>query len=93
VAFLPRASLYESINFTKPQHTNGTIWLADDPSSDNTFYAYHAGGVHMVSMQSVVDHLSNMKQKLQSGMAVDSKTSNQGSSWVNCLVNTSPFEQ
>ncbi|CAO3591650.1 unnamed protein product [Absidia cylindrospora] len=93
VAFLPRASLYESINFAKPQNINSPIWLAEDPSSNSTFYAYHAGGVHSVSMQNVVDHLSSLKQKLQSGQPVTSNKQNEANSQVKGLVNTSPFEQ
>ncbi|ORZ20684.1 hypothetical protein BCR42DRAFT_409282 [Absidia repens] len=93
VAFLPRASLYESINFAKPQNVNSPIWLTENPASNSTFYAYHAGGVHSVSMQNVVDHLSHMKQKLQSGQTVASNNKNEANSQVKGLVNTSPFEQ
>ncbi|KAI9338861.1 hypothetical protein BD770DRAFT_331269 [Pilaira anomala] len=98
--FLPRASLYETIQLN-PGHLPPfqRVTLLNDPLYNDTYYAYHAGGVHAVSTNKWIQKLVQLGKQVEGG-----KTSNEVgrgiSDWLNqkttsevrLLVNTSPFQ-
>ncbi|KAI8078740.1 uncharacterized protein BX664DRAFT_389129 [Halteromyces radiatus] len=95
VAFLPRATLHETIQFKTPQLNNAPIWLVNDSIYNDTYYAYHAAGVHAISTKEWMDQLLELKKKVQSQDGDEVLTSyiqKENTSQVRCLVNTAPFE-
>lgn len=98
--FLPRASLYETIKLN-PGHLPPfqRVTLLNDPLYNDTYYAYHAGGVHAISTNKWIQNLVKLGKQVEGG-----KTANEAgrgiSDWLNqkttsevrLLVNTSPFQ-
>lgn len=98
--FLPRATLYESINL----HSSSLppfqrVTLLSDPLYSDIYYSYHAGGVHAINMHSWVYKLGKLitkhEQKKQNGDAdrgLKDWLNEKKTSETRLLVNTSPFQ-
>ncbi|CAO3642831.1 unnamed protein product [Mucor hiemalis] len=96
--FLPRATLYESINL----HSSHLppfqrVTLLNDPLYPDTYYAYHAGGVHAIDMHSWVYKLGKLISNHEKSQNADAERGLKD--WLNekktsdfrLLVDTSPF--
>ncbi|KAI9480466.1 MAG: nuclear pore component-domain-containing protein [Benjaminiella poitrasii] len=98
--FLPKASLYETIDLKSQQDPKfQTITLVSDPLYEDIYFAYHAGGVHAVSMAKWVKTLCDISIKYESGQDMEAKRKldswlkEKKSSEVRQLVNSSPFKE
>lgn len=99
--YLPRASLYETINL-KAQHLPiyQRVSLVADPLYNDTYYAYHAGGVHAIAMTKWVEQLgqliTNYEEKKSSGedaeKSLTSWLNEKKTSDVRLLINSSPYQ-
>lgn len=97
--FLPRATLYESINLHS-SHLPAfqRVTLLSDPLYPDIYYAYHAGGVHAIDMYSWVYNLGKLITKHEQNQNSDAERGLKD--WMNekktsefrLLVNTSPFK-
>ncbi|KAG2207189.1 hypothetical protein INT47_012242 [Mucor saturninus] len=95
--FLPRASLYEVLKL-KSENTPPfqRVTLVNDPLYKDTYYAYHAGGVHVISMNKWVQQLADLSNSFEEGKSTEGGINN----WLNQkitsdvrqLVNSSPLQ-
>lgn len=95
--FLPRASLYETINLNSghlPPFQR--VSLTHDPLYSDTYYAYHAGGVHVISTNQWIKQLVKLNQSIENGVQAEQSISDwlnqKQTSKVRLLVNSSPFK-
>ncbi|CAO3641666.1 unnamed protein product [Cunninghamella blakesleeana] len=92
IDFLPKASLHESIHFSKAQQLiNKPIWLISDPIYNDTYYVYHSAGVHTISTKPWVDNLIQLKSNIQAGSNANLKQKETASK-IRCIVNTAPIQ-
>ncbi|KAF1800095.1 hypothetical protein FB192DRAFT_1390036 [Mucor lusitanicus] len=96
---LPKASLYEVINLkTQELPAYQTVTLMSDPLYEDTYFIYHATGVHAVAMSTWIQPLRNAILKYESGnnpeskRELDSLLKDKSRSEVRSLVNASPFK-
>jgi len=99
VACLPKASLYEVVNLkTQELPKYQTVTLMSDPLYEDTYFVYHATGVHAVAMSTWIQPLRNAILKYESGnnpeskRELDSLLKDKSKSEVRSLVNASPFK-
>ncbi|GAA5817570.1 hypothetical protein MFLAVUS_011118 [Mucor flavus] len=95
--FLPRASLYETINLNSghlPPFQR--VSLTHDPLYSDTYYAYHAGGVHAISTNQWIKQLVKLNRSIENGVQAEQSISDwlnqKQTSKVRLLVNSSPFK-
>ncbi|KAI8647071.1 hypothetical protein BD408DRAFT_479486 [Parasitella parasitica] len=98
-ACLPKASLYEVINLKSQELPRyQTVTFVSDPLYKDTFFIYHAAGVHAVAMGTWIQPLRDAILKYESGNNSESKRVLDGllkeksKSEVRSLVNASPFK-
>lgn len=98
-ACLPKASLYEVINVKNQELPKyQTVTFVADPLYEDTYFVYHAAGVHAVSMSTWVQPLRSAILKYESGSnpesqrALDTLLKEKSKSEVRLLVNASPFK-
>ncbi|GAN03513.1 conserved hypothetical protein [Mucor ambiguus] len=98
-ACLPKASLYEVINLkTQELPKYQTVTLMSDPLYEDTYFVYHATGVHAVAMSTWIQPLRNAILKYEAGnnpeskRELDSLLKDKSRSEVRSLVNASPFK-
>ncbi|GAA5795488.1 hypothetical protein HPULCUR_000846 [Helicostylum pulchrum] len=91
------ASLYETINLNSghlPPFQR--VSLIHDPLYSDTYYAYHAGGVHVVSTNQWIQQLVKLNTSVESSTQVEKGISDwlnqKKTSKVRLLVNSSPFK-
>lgn len=95
--FLPRASLYEVLTL-RSEHSPAfqRVTLVNDPLYKDTYYAYHAGGVNVISMNKWVQQLVDLSNSFEEGNSTEGGINN----WLNQkitsdvrqLVNSSPLQ-
>ncbi|KAI8384616.1 uncharacterized protein BYT42DRAFT_563086 [Radiomyces spectabilis] len=99
-AMLPKMTLHEFLKLSPlADGKQQNISLMNDPLYNDTFYAYHATGVHAVYMKSWIDDLAELDAKLCSGENTE-ETLQKLSQWrhsdhgseVCKLVDSAPFE-
>ncbi|ORX57000.1 hypothetical protein DM01DRAFT_1239881 [Hesseltinella vesiculosa] len=92
VEFLPKASLYETLQFnaaSQTQLTHCPMSLVADPRYDDKFYVFHAAGVHAITLTPWLEYLTNIKSQLAQG--ITPKHQGEINANVLSLVNTAPL--
>ncbi|KAI8336018.1 hypothetical protein BD560DRAFT_360066 [Blakeslea trispora] len=97
--FLPKASLYETVQL-KAQEMNQyqSVRLLTNPLCQDTYFAYHAMGVHAIVMSNWLDQLKQLSSTYEDGQDADAKQGltswlkQKKSSEVRLLVNSAPFQ-
>lgn len=95
---LPSASLYETIELRpSSEYGHHRITLIADPLYEDTFYAYHAVGVHKITMTECLESFKKMEESYQSGQqeqelldALESWSMKDNGSTVEHLVDSAP---
>ncbi|KAL0136975.1 hypothetical protein V8B55DRAFT_1544304 [Mucor lusitanicus] len=90
---LPKASLYEVINLkTQELPAYQTVTLMSDPLYEDTYFIYHATGVHAVAMSTWIQPSYESGNNPESKRELDSLLKDKSRSEVRSLVNASPFK-
>lgn len=94
--FLPKATLYETISLksqAQPQYQSMT--LVADVSYDDTYFVYHASGVHVIRMHNWLQNLRELSTKFEQGddtkQGLNSWLKEKATSDIRMLVNSAPF--
>lgn len=95
--FLPRASLYEVLHLKSENSPSfQRVTLINDPLYKDTYYAYHAGGVNIISMKKWVQNLVELNNNFEEGKPTEGGITNwlneKVTSEVRQLVNSSPLQ-
>ncbi|KAF7720796.1 hypothetical protein EC973_006072 [Apophysomyces ossiformis] len=96
---LPKATLHEIYDFSLPELKNKQpVQLLSDPKYPDTFYAYHAAGVHTVIMKEwleklrKIDALYQQDGQTERGRDALASLNDDEGSKVRCLINSAPFK-
>lgn len=94
--FLPKATLYETLDLKSQQQPKyQSITLVADVSYDDTYFAYHAAGIHVICMNNWIQDLRDLSTKFEQGQDTKQGLTNwlkeKATSDIRVLVNSSPF--
>ncbi|KAI8098102.1 uncharacterized protein B0P05DRAFT_523460 [Gilbertella persicaria] len=98
--YLPKASLYETIQLVKSKTAPlfQSMSLMADPLYQDTYFVYHATGVHAIAMRPWLESLQQLSSVYEDGDATQAKTKlvnwlkEKKSSDVRLLVDSAPFQ-